>query len=188
MIFENVFRNGHWWGAMLELTVDRAVGRSAEDQWVQPADSVRMEAVWVCGRTHHQMVDSSSFWVAPWDPNNEVNPCTVFPGGVSPLNAKRNAETVRNKQVTSALEQNLPGCTGPSTDALTLKAKQEAAALQVNPWERLITPSPQIQNPPRDVGGPIGSLLAWRHINTLCPRTPLPFTSGLCFLACWLPQ
>ena len=40
VVFENVFSNGHWWGAVLELMVDRAVGKRIRTQWVQPANSI----------------------------------------------------------------------------------------------------------------------------------------------------
>ena len=130
LVFENVFSNGHWWGAMLELSVDRAVGKTVGDQWVQPAESVILRALWVCGRTHDQMKDSTCFWVSPWDPKVEVNPSTIFANGVTPLRAKRDMQAFKTEQIGQALTRSLPVYGGPSTETLILEAEREAAALQ----------------------------------------------------------
>jgi hypothetical protein len=130
LVFENVFSNTHWWGAKLELSVDRAVGKTAGDQWVQPAESVILRALWVCGRTHDQMKNNTWFWVSPWDPKVEVNPSTIFPNGVTPLRAKRDMQAFKNEQIGQALTRSFPVYGGPSTETLILEAKREAAALQ----------------------------------------------------------
>ena len=83
IIFEDVFSNGHWWAAMLELSVNREGARSAGDQWVQSAASVRLQALWVCGRKHAEMHNGSHFFVWPWDPKREVNPFTACPGNIA---------------------------------------------------------------------------------------------------------
>ena len=78
-VFENVFSNGHWWGVLLELMVDRDVGRSVGDRWVQPFDSVRLQALWICGRNHDEMMNGTAMCVSSWDPKAEVNPIKFFP-------------------------------------------------------------------------------------------------------------
>ena len=108
MVFEDVGSNGHWWAAMLELSVDRSVGRTVGDQWVQPADSVVLRQLWVCGRTHEQMQDSSSFWVSPWNPKQEVNPITIFANGVAPLREKRDMQARKTEQIGQALTRSFP--------------------------------------------------------------------------------
>ena len=40
VVFENVFSNGHWWGALLDLSVDRAVSKTVGDQ-MGPACRIR---------------------------------------------------------------------------------------------------------------------------------------------------
>ena len=132
MVFEDVGSNGHWWAAMLELSVDRSwsVGRTVGDQWVQPADSVVLRQLWVCGRSHEEMQDSSSFWVSPWNPKQEVNPITVFANGVAPLRAKRDIQARTTVQIEKALTSSLPFYTGPSTELLELAAEKESAAQQ----------------------------------------------------------
>merc|ERR1712039_81527 len=61
---------------MGELLVDRnsAVKATTKtDQWVQPANTVRLVALWVCARTAADMQDGDA--VAPsWDPLLEANP------------------------------------------------------------------------------------------------------------------
>jgi hypothetical protein len=132
MVFEDVGSNGHWWAAMLELSVDRSwsVGRTVGDQWVQPADSVVLRQLWVCGRTHEQMQGSSSFWVSPWNPKQEVNPITIFDNGVAPLREKRGIQARTTVQIGEALTSSLPFYTGPSTEILELAAEKESAAQQ----------------------------------------------------------
>ena len=130
LVFKNVFSNGHWWGAMMELSVDRGVGKTAGDQWVQPAESVQVQALRVCRRNHDEMHDQTWFWVSPWDPKVEVNPRTVFPDGVTPLCAKRDVQAFKNQQVRQALERRLPVCRGQSTETLILEAEGESAALR----------------------------------------------------------
>ena len=55
-VFQDVFSIGAWWAVKLELLVDRDRGKRAGDQWVQPADSISLQAVWVCGVEHNNMV------------------------------------------------------------------------------------------------------------------------------------
>ena len=90
MVFEDVFSNGAWWGVKLELLVDRDRGAKADDQWVQPADSISLRAVWLCGLGHDQMRDGATWFVpTSWDPKAEVKPWAICHDGVSPLQAKR---------------------------------------------------------------------------------------------------
>jgi len=93
---------------MLQLSVDRAVGRTVGDQWVQPAESVVLRALWVCGRTHEQMTDNSWFWVPPWNPKNEVNPITIFANGVAPLREERDNQARKTEQIGQAFHTQFP--------------------------------------------------------------------------------
>ena len=130
VVFENVFSDGHWWGALLDLSEDRAVRKTFGNQWVQPAESVILQALWVCGRHHDQMTDRTCFWVSPWDPEVEVNPSTIFADGVTPLRAKRDKQAFKTEQIGQALTRSLPVYGSPSTETLIIEAEQEAAALQ----------------------------------------------------------
>ena len=65
MVFEDVFSIGAWWGVKLELLVDRDRGVSCIGQWVQPADSISLQAVWLCGLDHEQMLNTSCFVPTP---------------------------------------------------------------------------------------------------------------------------
>ena len=130
MVFKDVFSNGQWWGALLELNVNRAVGRTTGDQWVQPAESVIVQGLWVCGRTHEQMIDSSWFWISPWDPIKEVNPIKIFGEGVAPLRKKREMQARKTEQIGEALTSSLPFYGNPSTQILILEAEKESAAQQ----------------------------------------------------------
>jgi hypothetical protein len=114
----------------LQLSVDRSVGRTVGDQWVQPAESVVLRELWVCGRTHEQMKDNSSFWVSPWNPKQEVNPITIFANGVAPLREKRDMQARKTEQIGEALTSSLPFYTGPPTEILILAAEKESAAQQ----------------------------------------------------------
>ena len=78
MVFEDVFSNGHWWSVNLELLVDRDQGTKAQDQWLQPSDSISLHAVLLCGLEHDEMRDGLTWFVpSPWDPKAEVNPRTI---------------------------------------------------------------------------------------------------------------
>ena len=55
IVFGDVFSIGAWWGVKLELLVDRDRGARADDQWVQPAGSISLLNVWLCGLDHNQM-------------------------------------------------------------------------------------------------------------------------------------
>jgi hypothetical protein len=48
-VFEHVFSDGAWWAATLDLIMHHARGKSARDQWIQPADSVEIQALWLSG-------------------------------------------------------------------------------------------------------------------------------------------
>lgn len=68
--------DGIFWGAKWEVRVDRAdrvqVPRKT-DQWVQRARSVRLAALWVCGRSSAEMRNGDA--VSPvWLPELEANP------------------------------------------------------------------------------------------------------------------
>ena len=71
-----LFKDGHLWIAKWEAVVDRddiITTLSRTDQWVQPARSVQLIALWVCGRTAEQMINGDEM-ALKWDPQMEANP------------------------------------------------------------------------------------------------------------------
>ena len=68
--------DGVFWSAKFELLSNRANAVKTPrgtDQWVQRAASVRLCALWVCGRSASQMRDGDA--VSPgWQPHREANP------------------------------------------------------------------------------------------------------------------
>ena len=85
--FVPLFRDGVVWIAMWELRVDRAdrvaVSSKKTDQWVQPERSVRLAALWVCGKRYD---DLDLGWEIQecWDGELEANPRTTFKDGPPP--------------------------------------------------------------------------------------------------------
>jgi len=75
--FVNLFGNNVFYAAKFEVLVNRELGVTktvATDQWCQPACSVRIVALWICGRTAAAMHDGDAFSPGVWDPSREGNP------------------------------------------------------------------------------------------------------------------
>ncbi len=69
--------DGTFWRIMWELRVDRkrrVKPPRQTDQWIQDADSVRLVALWICGRTSDQMRSADTVSLQAWDPQNEAYP------------------------------------------------------------------------------------------------------------------
>ncbi len=76
-----LFDNGIFYAVKWELLVDRsdAVRLKHHDQWVQPARSTHLAALWVRCRSAAEMESGSAFsW--RWDPQLEANPFAVSAG------------------------------------------------------------------------------------------------------------
>jgi len=75
--FVPLCRDGVYWATVWEVMVDRAdrvaVSASGTDQWVQRERSVRLVALWLCGRTALELEPGSEV-AEVWDPNMEANP------------------------------------------------------------------------------------------------------------------
>ena len=74
--FSPIFGDGCLWSAKFEVHVDRAdkvVPRQRTDQWVQRSRSVRIVALWVCGKTIQQLTHGTAF-TSTWKPLLESNP------------------------------------------------------------------------------------------------------------------
>ena len=84
--------DGVFWAAMWELYVDRSdrVPVSHPDQWVQEARSVRLAALWLCGRRAADMEQGSEVSTR-WEPSWEANPKSVFieAQGLSEISTKK---------------------------------------------------------------------------------------------------
>ena len=68
--------DGVFWAAKWEVVVnrdDRVKVVRRTDQWVQPAEGVRLMALWLCGRNCKDMRQSDELSVS-WDPELEANP------------------------------------------------------------------------------------------------------------------
>ena len=66
-----------FWQDLLEVTVDRSRGRKPgrkTDQWIQPADSVALEAIWLRFKSAGGMDPDNWYSVAGWNPDDERNP------------------------------------------------------------------------------------------------------------------
>jgi hypothetical protein len=73
--YVQLFGDGTFWSCVWEVRIDRThrVVSGHYDQWVQPADSVRLEAIWFCARGHSELVEG---WEVneKWEPLEEANP------------------------------------------------------------------------------------------------------------------
>ena len=74
--FVQVCSDGVFWACRWEVRADRArrarvTGKT--DQWIQPADSIRTMALWLCGRVAKDMVQGAPV-MALWIPRLEANP------------------------------------------------------------------------------------------------------------------
>ena len=71
--FEPLCGDGVLWAAKWEVRVNRSDGIGCGDQWVIPARSVRLAALWICGRTATDMRPGDEVCTA-WDPELEADP------------------------------------------------------------------------------------------------------------------
>lgn len=73
-------RDGVFWSVKWEVMVDRSdrvpLRKIGTDQWAQNSRSVRLVALWVCGRTHDSMKDGLSI-AECWRPELEANPVSI---------------------------------------------------------------------------------------------------------------
>merc|ERR1712232_1105332 len=72
--------DGVFWAAKWEVRCDRsqAIGKEKHtDQWVQPAGTVKLVSLWLCGRTREELRCGDSLSRA-WIPEFEGNPQTSF--------------------------------------------------------------------------------------------------------------
>ncbi|CAE8704556.1 unnamed protein product, partial [Polarella glacialis] len=91
MRFVPLCGDGVFWAAKWEVRVDRKQGldelmKKNTDQWVQPARSVRLEALWLCGRSAADMRIGDAV-ARKWEPELEANPGDTRPeqlGGTVP--------------------------------------------------------------------------------------------------------
>ncbi|CAK0837461.1 unnamed protein product [Prorocentrum cordatum] len=92
--------DGVFWAAKWELLVNRAEAvpkRVKTDQWVHPSKSVRLVALWLCGRTAAEMNDGDAV-ARRWDPKMEADPLAfglrarVGPQAASPPPAITNGD------------------------------------------------------------------------------------------------
>ena len=76
MRFVPLSADGVFWAVKFGVRVnreERVKVPNKTDQWVQKAGSVRLAALWVCGRNGDQM---QNVWpVRKWSPELEANPC-----------------------------------------------------------------------------------------------------------------
>ena len=126
MVFQQVFSDGAWWGAKFELLVDRECGMKAGDQWVQPADSIQIIALWLCGRSHTEMQNGCCFEPKPWNPLGEVNPHTVS----HTVCAKQEQQIQKQDAITMALRKSLRQPKAPTAAELAQEVTNEMKALQ----------------------------------------------------------
>ena len=71
-----LFGDGVFWAAKWELHVDRAdkvVPRGKTDQWIQRSRSVRLVALWLCGKTIDQL-ENGTLVAVKWNPLLEAHP------------------------------------------------------------------------------------------------------------------
>lgn len=74
--FVPIFNDGIFWAAKFEVLAnreDRMKVRRRTDQWVQPARSVQIVALWLCGRTSEEMRGGDPI-AKSWNPKHEANP------------------------------------------------------------------------------------------------------------------
>jgi len=76
--FAPVFRDGFFWAAVWEVKVDRRKRlRAGEGEdpglWVQPEESVKLEALWLCGRSS-EVISEGDEIISFWDPMLEAHP------------------------------------------------------------------------------------------------------------------
>ena len=87
--FVPLFRDGVYWAAKWQLQVDRSdrvpCSRKSKDQWVNHERSVRLQALWLCGKTAADM-DLGVEFVKSWEPSLESNPNRVV---VTPAKRRR---------------------------------------------------------------------------------------------------
>merc|ERR1719506_2271552 len=78
--FVDLCKDGIFWAVKWEVRVDRKRALDLNkntDQWVQPEDSVRLVALWICGRTVTQSRENDSV-ALKWDSLQEANPKDVL--------------------------------------------------------------------------------------------------------------
>lgn len=79
--FVPLCKDGVCWAAKWELRVDRSdrvpVGNYGTDQWVQEERSVRLAALWLCGRRYEDIADGEEV-SEQWDPTMEANPLVTL--------------------------------------------------------------------------------------------------------------
>lgn len=74
-----LFSDGIFWAVKWELRVDRSdrvPPGPGTDQWVQEERSVRLAALWICGRKYEDQMDGEE--ISGWKPQKEANPINVF--------------------------------------------------------------------------------------------------------------
>jgi hypothetical protein len=76
--FVPLLGDGVFWAVRWEVRADRPdwVQKSGTDQWIQPARSVRLAALWVCGRTANDM-EAGKRVSRSWDPELEAHPGSI---------------------------------------------------------------------------------------------------------------
>merc|ERR1712087_918323 len=84
--------DGVFWAAKWEVKVNRMekVPKKSTDQWIQRTGSVRLKALWLCGKRHEDMEDGYEFSDV-WNPMFEANPKDFGPepSNVSRTNCNR---------------------------------------------------------------------------------------------------
>ena len=73
--FCQIFGDGVFWAAKFEVHVDRAdkvVPRQRTDQWVQRSRSVRLSALWLCGKTIGELKNGTC--TSAWNGLLEAHP------------------------------------------------------------------------------------------------------------------
>lgn len=93
--FVPLCRDGVFWAAVWEVRVDRSdhvthrpffLTHRGTDQWIQPERSVRLEALWLCGRRSEDMTNGSELYEV-WNPILEAHPLRGDPGPAPPVDA-----------------------------------------------------------------------------------------------------
>jgi hypothetical protein len=78
--FVQLFGDGTFWNCVWEVRVDRSqriATSGSTDQWVQPAESVLLEAIWFCARSHDELQNGWEVNVR-WEPLEEANPTAAI--------------------------------------------------------------------------------------------------------------
>merc|ERR1712137_534984 len=79
--FVPLFKDGTFWASKWEVRVnrdERVIVPRKTDQWVQSASSVRLIALWLCGRTANELENSTEVALS-WQPEQEANPLLFNP-------------------------------------------------------------------------------------------------------------